>query len=348
MKKTNSQGTLYLAFGILFSLVAIAALMYLVTIKTRANDALQTADVENSSPSVDSLTITDQPDQTGDISSTGFTPNEGTTKTIYAYGTVSDPNGCSDLEHIDIQYSKAVGNGRICFQDNNNCYTTSTTDFQGCTGPGDNDATFNVGVDMANYVDPTDNAGLSELGGDGGDGGSSPEWGAYATVYDQEGAHGNDYVLFNVNSVSAFSVSPGTIDYGTVSLGTTSTQQEVDFTNTGNTDEDTLVHADTDLTSNLSGYDNIPSTNVHVSTTDGFDYETGGHAIQLSDFPLPLGLLQQTDDLSPAPQVPTYFVLEMPDHGVNGTYSNTLYFTASSTGNSQIGGGGGLGPPPGP
>lgn len=313
----KSQGTLYVSLGVVFTLIALLALFAIVQLKTHANSALETADVGNTAPVVDSVTVSDT-SGSGDISTTGFTPNEGTDKTLYVRGTVEDANGCSDIAQVDVKVFRS-GVTNFCSDDDNNCYSTSTTTFTGCTGAGVDTADFEVAIPQRFYIDPTDSGPYN-----------GQTWRVYTTVTDNSSAvgsyHGPDYP---VNSVAAFSVSPSTISYGTVALGDTSAEQTVTFTNTGNRDEDSLVSADHDMTSNLSGYNDIPASNVHASTTEGFSYsDPTSLAITTSDQDLPIGLVKET---TPSPTTAdSYWLLQMPSSGVNGTYTNTLTFTASA------------------
>ncbi len=333
MADQKNQSGLLVAFGVLSTLIALVAFVGLVRYSSRADTSTQEATIGNEAPSVDT-TIPSDTQGGADATPAGFTPIEGTglTKTIWFRGTVSDPNGCNDLAQLEVKIKRS-GHAAGRFDDNNYQYTTSTSSFTDCTGIGDVDASWEVSIDIANYIDATDLTSEFE----------AQNWTIQATATDQNFATGSLTTDIEVNSLAAFDIAPTSISYGTLALGATSAQQNITFSNTGNRGEDALAHAITNMTSSLAGYADIPSTNVHVSTTDAFAY-ADGDAIPLTDITIPIALYQQTNDLGVPPAADGHFLLKIPTTGVNGTYTNTILFTANPNPDYVQAGGGG--PPP--
>jgi hypothetical protein len=321
-KKSSSM----LLLGIVFTLIALIAIVAIIYFRSSATapTALQQANVTNAAPTVDAIVPSDTTG-TGDISlpSGGLTLNEGTTKTLYVRGTISDPNGCTDISDVKVVvYRSSVSGADACTANNNNCYIIDSVagvspGIQGCTGADDNDANFEISYPVANYADQTD-AGSTY---------AADTWQVKATVMDVASLSGSLSNSFEIQSLAAFSIAPSVINYGVVALGTIAGEQTLTFTNSGNRNVDTLYHSDGDLTSNLTGFSVIPTANAHVSLSQGFAWGDGT-GITTSDQTLAIHLAQQTS--STAPSVPSYFLLKMPTSGVRGTYTNTLTFTAQT------------------
>lgn len=314
------------ALGVVFTLIALVALGAIIYLRSSATtpSAQQQANVENTAPTVDSIVPSDTTG-TGDISlpSAGLTLNEATTKTLYVRGAISDPNGCSDiLDAKVIVYRSSVAGADACTANSNDCYVVpsvvgTTPGLVGCTGAGDNDATFEVTFPVANYADPTD-AGSPY---------AADTWQVKAVVTDVASLSGSLSNSFEVQSLAAFSISPSVINYGTVALGATSAEQTLTFTNTGNRNVDSLYKSNGDLTSDLTGFAAIPTANAHLSLTQGFAW-AAGTGITTTDQTLATHVVQQTSGT--VPSVASYFLLKMPTAGVRGTYTNTLTFTAQA------------------
>lgn len=313
--------TTYTALSVLFVLISLVSLVVIVRLRTLADVTLQEASAQSAEPSVDAITPSNL-SGSGDISipDPGLILNEGVPVSLYVRGTVSDPNGCADLDHIVIKaYRSGATGGSACTPDKNDCYTTTVAHGDiSCSGVGDTDATFEVTIPVENFADPTDSGSEFE----------AETWVAEATVHD---ADANSHSLTNayeVQSLGAFDLDTSALNYGVLALGELSSQKTVNFTNTGNRLVDAYVEADDDLQSNLSGFDVIQSTAVHYSLTDTFAYGVGT-AIEVTPTQtlMDLNLAQQTNDATPTIES-GYFLLQMPPDGISGTYTNTLTFTA--------------------
>ncbi len=307
-KKRSTWIQLTPRFVRLFGVVGVLSIVLLYASKAQANVA----------PTVNALIPSDVAG-VGDITGTGFTPNESVTKELFVRGTLLDEDGCSDLDTVTITLYRSSNPGvESCTLDNNDCYRTSTNVFTGCDGGPDTSADFEVSVPIANFVDPTDAGAYA-----------ADAWTVHADVQDFSVEHGVLDAAFEMNSLAALDVAPTSIVYGSLTLGIDSAQQSIVFSNTGNRDINTLVRSETALVSDLVGFADIPSDNVKMSLSDGFEYGTG-IPIGLVDSTLAINLLQQTDDGGAVPSVVAYFILRVPLHGVKGTYTNILDFTATA------------------
>ncbi|MFA5185604.1 MAG: hypothetical protein WC551_03895 [Patescibacteria group bacterium] len=333
MDNTKQSKTTYVLIGVLFTFIALLALFTILQLRSRADITEQTASTENSPPWPDETIVSDV--SRGDPI-TEFTPVEGGTRTIYVHGTVSDQNGCTDIKSIDVavyRSSVSVDPETICATDKNNCYkaTLQPADFDPGCAEGVTTVTFEKSFDLENYVDPTD-AGSPY---------KREDWTAFVGVHDAEAYAPFDTRSFEMNSLAAFSV-PDAINYGSVSLGQDSNKISLAFSNTGNREVDSnviafvdLVHQPNpipgDMTSNLTGFSDIAASATHYSLDSDFVYGTGDTAVsKTASTDLPLNLAQQTED-NTVPTVDSYWRMRVPSSGVNGTYSNTLVFTAKVT-----------------
>ncbi len=313
-----------MALGVLFTLIALVAVVALLRLKSLADTATQTVGAESGPPLVDSVEVTDDTSH-ADVTLDGFTPCEGTTCPIRVDFHVSDPNGCMDISNVTVGLSvTALGLG--VQQTGNNTYVTDPiplASLTNCTGAEDLSADGTVVFDIQNYVDPTDTGSPYE----------GLNWYAEVIVTDVGESPSDPYqVYYTVNSLNAFSTA-ASIDYGTVSLGANSVEQTIAFANTGNRTVNTNIRALGDMTSNLPGYADIPAGNAHYSLESmvlpgGYEAAPG---ITTSDALFEICLLQQTaDGMINIPSVNANFMLQVPSSGVNGTYSNTLAFTAEA------------------
>ncbi len=336
LQKDTLKQPAYLVAGVLFTLIALVAIIALLVLKSKADTALQQVNIGASAPTFDNIVVSDS-SQGADIGlpgGAGFTTNEGAVKSIFVRGTVSDPNGCNDLKDITVTvYRSGATGGAACTSDMNDCYTATLlpVDFVGCTGVEVTTVTFEKSFSFANFVDPSD-AGSPY---------AAETWVAKGVVTDNANAPAELTEELEVNSLAAFSV-PGSINYGAVGLGLDSDAIGLTFSNTGNraVDADVVALIDPvhqpsplvgDMTSNLTGFSDIPASAVHYSLASGFTYGTGDTAVsKLASTDLALNLLQQTNDVV-VPTTDTYWKLRMPTSGVNGTYTNVLVFTAKAS-----------------
>jgi len=329
MAKQPKAISMTFVLGMLFTLIALVAIVALLRLKSLADSTTQYAGVGNTAPSVDTITVLDG-ETSADVTlpALGLTVNEGLMKDVTITGTVTDLNGFLDLDSIDIYVHRSDKMDEpsgstlpvACTEDDNDCYYANVTSF---TQTGTNTATFSVVIAVANYIDPTDpgspNAALT--------------WTALGIVNDNNAEWGYATASFEVQSLAAFAILPGTVNYGSLSLNAYSSQKTVRFYNTGNRDVQSEVKADAAMHSNLSGFADIPTNNVRFTHDDGVTF-ANATGVTTNDQTLAICLPQQTTDgAGGITSVPSYFALHMPASGVNGVYQNVLTFTATASGN---------------
>ncbi|MFA5185264.1 MAG: hypothetical protein WC551_02165 [Patescibacteria group bacterium] len=319
MPEQKPQVSAMTMLSVLFTLIAIVAIIALVMLKSKADTATEEVSVNAASPAVDTVTIVDQ--DTIPVDAAGLTPHEGDTNTVTVSGSVSDPNGCSDIDSVAVAlYRTSVGLQEVMQQADNYAGTATVS---GCTGGDDTTADYTVNIATTNFVNPTDPGSPF----------ATDNWTVSVTSTDKTigvgGLKGNNTLPFEVNSLSAFTTAES-IDYGTVALGADSLEKTVTFTNTGNRAVDTTVRANNDMTEPTGNFAVIPVGNVHYAIGQNFVYGTADAAVsKTAAETFAIGLAKQSLNLpGNVPTVDTYWKLRMPTSGVNGTYSNTLTLTA--------------------
>lgn len=269
-------------------------------------------------PTVVSVAVTDQ--AYNDLLSLGLHPIEAGTLNVTVHGQVSDGDGCSNIDHVDVyMYRSSIWpmTGADCAPDENNCYGTTLSALEltncGRVGTADYSATF----ETKNFIDPTDVGAYA-----------SDTWMVRVKVMDAEYNNSiDDSSSFEVQSLAAFTVTPA-LDFGTVALGGYSQYQSVTFTNTGNTSLNANVKADGPMISNREGFSTIPVDYIKYDLNYGFDFASGT-AMSTSDALLSIQLPQQiTANGGIPPTEEAFFQLYMPATGVRGDYHNTVTFTA--------------------
>lgn len=313
-------------FGILFTIIAVVALVgliYMLSVRSSADDSAQSTTVSNANPTVDTVLTAIA---SGGADQANVNPVENSTRTLYIRGQATDNNGCNDLDtaanwNLDV-YRTNVASGSACTTDNNDCYkdvTTSNLTFTGCTGAGDLNIDYEWTAALQYYADGTDAAAVN----------AATTWTAGVTAGDE--AAGVSSVVtdtFEYNSLIAFDIT-ATVPYGTLALGADSAQKTVTFTQTGNRDLDADQTASGDMICNGSGSQNIPVANARLSLTNGFTYGTGDAALGAGPLNFNLTLGRRTND-GAALTKDSYLILRVPATGLRGTCSNTLTFTAKA------------------
>lgn len=294
-------------------LCAVFAFSYV----TYADEDIQSVTLSNVAPSI--TTINTSNDSYGEDQLV-IVPAEGSDFVMYIHGTAYDQNGCSDIDDVSQWtlrlYRSGVGGGFLCSGDDSNCYnpsSNSTLALSGCTGPSDTNITYQWTVTLKHYIEPTD-ASASSF--------SSNDWKARVVVNDVSSDAGYLADSFEVATLRALTV-PSVIDYGTLAPGDTSTQQNIDVTNTGNDDIDFYVKASGAMTCDRGS---IPESEIHYDLNDGFVYNSVS-GLSASDTPINATITRRTTSIS---KKTMYFRLKVPTNGVSGHCTNTVTFTAKS------------------
>lgn len=300
MTSQSGMGSHGMAYGILFTVIAVLALIALILFRSQAVDptAQQSTTAGNTTPAVDSVKTSlvslssVAGDQVSDTAPLALTENG--TKTLYIHGIASDANGCeeiADFPNLTGQQNATRGyvmvsrGNATCIPtqnstsrvwesttDNNHCYFTNlttanfnitgTTD--GCTAATASDTTvqYQASFNIQFFADPTD------TGSDY----AAERWGASVLITDANNASSAASAIapFELSSLAAFSVlapDSGAIAYGTLALGAFSADKLLVFTNTGNRNVHTNVQVNGDMDCTYVGSSDIPAANVKIATS---------------------------------------------------------------------------------
>ena len=306
--------------GLLLFISGLLVLLVVVTLRSQADDSSTSATINNATPSVDTITISD----TSLGSSIGnIDLNENTTKTVYVHGAYSDANGCSDVAtsgSLTLRFF-LTPSGSTCTQNDTNCYTTGSTGYtcnystvpgDSCSGGSDTTANYECSVPLQYFAVPTDNGSPNQF----------TDWRGLITAVDGSNATGTLYYGVEVNTLRALDVT-ASINYGSLSVGATSgTDVPSTITNTGNDDD---LDVEISGTSMACTAGTIAVGNQKYSLTASEAY---GSMIALSGTPV----TQQTN-IPAATVVATpstddvYWKLQVPN-GVSGSCSGTTTFSA--------------------
>jgi len=295
------------------------------TPKVEADEASSSASVTNALPVASSVCVSD--DGTG-CADTAIVLTEATTRTVTVTFTVTDNNGCEDINSHATEDTRAVfyrtnvTGGAACTAGNNDCYpiASSSCTLSGCTaGGGDLDAALSCTVAVQFYADATD-AGTY----------AATDWTATAQPYDNAGTVGTTAAdTIEMNTLTALDVTT-TIAYGALALGanTGTTDQTTVVTNTGNTDPmdiqlDGYGATDGDGYSMTCTIGNITIGNEKYDLTAAVAYASRtaltDTAADVSTFNLAKGASSTKD---------VYWGFGMPSTGVGGSCTGKVNFTA--------------------
>ncbi len=272
----------------------------------------------NATPSVDSVITTTT---SGGSDQGSFNLTDGSTTNLYIRGTATDADGCSQIDAKTqwavTAYKSDVAGGTSCSADNNNCYQldTNTVAFtlSNCSGGADTTIDYEAVIPIQYYADATD----------AGSPGASTNWTNFVKVTDDATATANSSDAFEMNSLLALDVG-ASVNYGTLTLGVDSPQQTLAFTNTGNRNIDATQSASGDISCTRG---TIPTSNIHLSFTNGFTYGVGDQALSNTDTNVNLALVARTSEVFAAIK-DTYLKLRVPNSGIEGSCSNTIYYIA--------------------
>lgn len=323
LRSTRGEASMHTVYAVALTLIAIVSLVGLIVVNSQADTDTsdQTVNISNITPVLSTLT-TALSSQGSDESS--ITLNEATTTTVYMYGSVSDDNGCGDIDgdagttaQFTVRfYESGVSGGASCSAGNNDCYIPTGT-VTGCTpNTTDVDANFEFSSDFQFYANPTNPGSID----------ASQNWISYVLVEDENAATANDTATDGWELVASNALNvTASIDYGTLNPGDNSLEKTVTVSNGGNTAIDYTIQADGVMNCTL-GVKDIAAGDVAYNLTasqlpTGTDVTTSPVAVDASIAKQTSGTSTSDDDL--------YFMLSVPD-GVAGTCTNTLTFTATA------------------
>lgn len=302
-------------FSCLLLLAAIIVLPFAVS-----DTATTQASIGNSAPIASSVVIAPGNLNGGEVE---LTTNQTTQINITA--TITDNNGCTDISSANATFFRTNITGGSGAADNNrnhysmDCVVQSAT----CTGDSDLAADYDCNVNVTWYADPTDAGSFFE----------NTNWTVNVTPYDGNGAGTSDSTIYDLKTLTSFSLLDTTINFGTLALGqnTTSTNQNTTLQNTGNEGLDfSLTGYATTSGDNYSMNCTIGTIPIH-SLEYGASTFTYGAGIDLSNSSTELDFdLDRGSESTGRPEDETYYGFRIPSDGVGGSCSGTLVIVATS------------------
>jgi hypothetical protein len=304
---------LILLAGVVFVLVS------LIVPNTQGDDITTSASIQNVTPSIDSVYISD--DQYGmadDYSGGTITGlNSGSTKTVHVNGVVSDDNGFDDIFQVSVVLFRTTKTSS-CSADKNDCYSGNTS--ASCslnTAYGDSiQAQYDCEFALEYFIDGTDSNSAN----------SGDEWTVEVIVEDDDAETDTDTtVTKDIETLLSLNI-PATIDFGTLALGASTTDAnnvEMSITQYGNVNADVEVSGASLTCDSSDGV--IPLGNIEWSLSDvgyGSQNDLTGSAVDTN-----FGIATRTDEASPLIKK-LYWEILIPTTGVEGDCSGTTVVTA--------------------
>ncbi|MFH1286246.1 MAG: hypothetical protein ABII02_00655 [Candidatus Magasanikbacteria bacterium] len=272
------ESTMQLTIAILLGIIGLIILLVFFVIRSQADDATTSGQIENSLPTVELIQLGDSA-TTNEILLDGFLDlYEDTTRTVYLNGVYQDLNGCEDVDNVTPPANSLIG--LVTREDIawTGLYATNGTstylgfeEYGGCTincTPGNVTSSFYCPIDIYHFADATD-VGEHEL----------DVWAVNVIVQDLTQAQGGgQWTLgttstFEMNTLAAVDVDTS-INYGSVTISATSTEAGLEIKNTGNDNT-------TDIT--MKGTDMGCSVGTIDVGDQWFGLISGTHENQLSD-----------------------------------------------------------------
>ena len=316
MASEKSSATMTL--GIIFAVIALAALIALMMSLSSADDSSGTVNVLNATPTVDQVNIA--------LTSGGANVDpmvlqtEGVTK-FYIHGAASDNNGCEQIDTVtggggsswEVKLFRTTAtNGFGCTADANNCYDVpeDNADVTNCTaGGGDLTVDYEFDVDVQFYAEATDAGSQPDH--------AATDWTVEVQVTDDDSATGIGAITPELQTYKSLNVN--NVNYGALNVGATSTEQTMVVTNKGNYNTlDIALSQAADWTCTIG---TIPKGNVHWNTTSGQGYGSGT-AVTGTDANINSDIAKSTNGTDSNYNV--YMTLQLPANGVEGTCNSTL------------------------
>ncbi len=285
-----------------------------------ADTATTSASIGNSAPVASSVQVADGNLNLGDV----FLTSNTTTQLNFS-ATVTDNNGCTDISAVNATFFRTNITGGSTASDNNRTHYSMICSVQSgtCTGDQDIAATYDCKMNATWYLDPTDSGSAYE----------TTNWTINVTPYDGSGIGTSGTTVYDVKTLTSFSLLNTSINFGTLGLGanTTNTNQEIFIANLGNEPIDiSLTGYGVSIGDNLSmncTLGNITIGMLEYSKTN-FTYGSGTDLSNTStelDFDLDRG-----SESNQRPQNQSYYGFSIPSEGVGGTCSGNLVIVATS------------------
>jgi len=333
MTDSSKGNTSYMAFGFLFTLIAVVALIALILTNSSADNVSSTGTIGNASPTITNLTISTS---TYGTAASPVALTAGTTTTVYVNGTGNDNNGCGQIDKATgtgaslgdadskwegVLYRTSIGS-QTCTPSNTNCYTITTADADlasgsnlctDASGGSDLSTQFEFDVPLQFFADATDTGSSPDL--------ASTNWTAWVKVTDDWGGTGTASTTTDVSTTNGLTMVTGSITYPSTALGAESSEQTVTLTNTGNNNTfDPYVSMSADWSCTIGS---IVKGNTKWSVL------TEGAQTSLTTSPAAINL-DIAKSTGTGSNGSFYTKLTIPSTGVGGSCTSTLVVGAST------------------
>ena len=329
MSDSTKQSSNLMAFGFLFTLIAVVALIALI-LSNSAADTEQNATIDPSAPVLSEMTVSIISEYGATAGGT-ITPTAGTTKSVYVHGVVTDDNGCETLD-TNAQwdatlYRTNVASGSACTADEQNCYAfTGANVARGagtdtCADSNDTDMDYAFTVPLQYFADATVASADSF---------SATTWTAWVSITDDETLNDTDSLTFEVGKLLALNVDETSVEYGALALG------ENSFSNAGSATPVTIANygnyeALDPVISQAAAWDcTIPNgigSDIAIANTDwSLTAAEGGSWTNMTNSPasLDLDIAQAASSLDAAATEDVYMMFTVPSVGVGGDCTSQL------------------------
>ncbi len=277
-------------------------------------DVGTSASIANSVPVASSAMLNSAVDIT-------LTANE--TTAVEGIVTISDDNGCSDINNVTATLFRTnVTGGTDAPDDNRSHYSTVCTSSGDCIGGADTTESFSCDFDMLWYSDPTDGGSIYQ----------NTDWTFNATPTDGYGGE-SDTAQQEVLTLTSIAVLTDSIAFGEIALGadTGAVNQNTTLANHGNENLDVWI----------KGYGSIDGDGHCMLCTTGnvsvdmLEFDSSpfvyGAGQDLGNLDEELDLdLDRGNDTTPRPEKLIYYGLAFPAGGISGSCSGTIVITAQS------------------
>jgi len=245
---------------------------------------------------------------------------ENTTTTVTVTSTITDNNGCEDIDSVEVKFYRTdlTATGA---DDENHRYTVAATSLSTCTpGGGDLTDTYTASISVQYYADPTDVGAVQ----------AATNWTAQVTPSD-ESAGTADTDDIEMGTTTALDVTD-TIPYGELALGgdTGTGDDTTTVTNTGNegidVDVDGYGVTDGDGLSMDCTWGDITIGNEKYAIAAATAYATKT-ALTDTAAEVDTDIAQRTAAVTTGD---IYWGFGMPADGVSGSCTGKVVFTAHS------------------
>jgi len=294
--------------------IIVFILIFTVLQYSKAADVATSATVTNSLPVASSALLNGGADIT-------LVANQSVT--IQGSVTITDANGCAQIENVTSTLFRTNVTGGDGAADNNRShYSTLCTSNADCAGGPDTTETFTCDFDVAWYADPTDVGSLY----------NNTNWTFNTTPTDGAGGV-SDYDQQILNTLSALAVETGSIAFGTLSLGA----------NTGAVNQNSSLsnHGNEPVDINIKGYGAVEGDGFSMICSSGdlnvdyVQYDTAafvyGVGQDLQDFDVEVDIdLDRGNETMPKPSDLLYYGLGFPGAGISGNCTGTIVIVAVS------------------